>query len=162
MAGAKDMRSFTLNATAAEMNKVEDYMPFVFECVDANGDPYKCKAGPCGMTFSFGCGNTLEDTLIISLLLMSIWTWIIGFTVLLIHAMMESDEGTHVALWCYFWFFLIFITVVVGSIQTSAITMAQNEASKLETQQRIEAMKFTISEMEKKGGFTADAFETKV
>eukprot|EP00968_Pinguiococcus_pyrenoidosus_P026972 scaffold7344_cov242-Pinguiococcus_pyrenoidosus.AAC.8 len=62
---------------------------------------------------------------------------------------LESDEGTRVALWAYFWFFLVFVSITIGSVHTTGIVNERTEAQQAELRQKLLDMRDRVEEMEK-------------
>jgi len=54
-----------------------------------------------------------------------------------------------VALWAYFWFFLVFVSITIGSVHTTGIVNERTEAQQAELRQKLLDMRDRVEEMEK-------------
>lgn len=75
--GSKDARSFR-PSTLAEINSMNRY------------EPLELNIG--GKTFGIGCGNSLEDVLLISGCILALWSFILGVTGLLLKSAIDTDR----------------------------------------------------------------------
>ncbi|CAN0467449.1 unnamed protein product [Hapterophycus canaliculatus] len=74
--GSKDARSFR-PSTLAEINMMNRYEPLEMSC--------------CGKTFGIGCGNSLEDVLLISGCILALWSFVLGVSGLLLKSAIDTD-----------------------------------------------------------------------
>lgn len=74
--GSKDARSFR-PSTLAELNLMNRYEPLELHCG--------------GKTFGIGCGNSLEDVLLISGCILALWMFVLGVSGLLLKSAIDTD-----------------------------------------------------------------------
>lgn len=75
--GSKDARSFR-PSTLAEINMMNRY------------EPLELKIG--GKTYGIGCGNSLEDVLLITGCILALWSFILGVSGLLLKSAIDTDR----------------------------------------------------------------------
>lgn len=75
--GSKDARSFR-PSTLAEINMMNRYEPLEMKM--------------CGKTYGIGCGNSLEDVLLISGCILALWSFILGVSGLLLKSAIDTDR----------------------------------------------------------------------
>lgn len=74
--GSKDARSFR-PSTLAELNLMNRYEPLEMQC--------------CGKTYGIGCGNSLEDVLLICGCILALWMFVLGVSGLLLKSAIDTD-----------------------------------------------------------------------
>lgn len=74
--GSKDARSFR-PSTLAEINMMNHYEPLEMSC--------------CGKTYGIGCGNSLEDVLLICGCILALWSFVLGVSGLLLKSAIDTD-----------------------------------------------------------------------
>lgn len=75
--GSKDARSFR-PSTLAEINLMNRYEPLEMQC--------------CGKTYGIGCGNSLEDVLLICGCIFALWSFVLGVSGLLLKSAIDTDR----------------------------------------------------------------------
>lgn len=75
--GSKDARSFR-PSTLAEINMMNRYEPLTLEA--------------CGRTIPIGCGNSLEDVLLICGCTFALWSFVLGVSALLLKSAIDTDR----------------------------------------------------------------------
>ena len=75
--GSKDARSFR-PSTLAEINLMNRYEPLEVQC--------------CGKTWGIGCGNSLEDVLLIAGCILALWSFVLGVSGLLLKSAIDTDR----------------------------------------------------------------------
>eukprot|EP00752_Nemacystus_decipiens_P010517 g9365.t1 len=110
--GSKDARSFR-PSTLAEINLMNRYEPLEVQC--------------CGKTWGIGCGNSLEDVLLISGCILALWSFVLGVSGLLLKSAIDTDRN-HTALWIYFWLFILGAFLMGGMIATGQVERFRGEA----------------------------------
>lgn len=116
--GSKDARSFR-PATLAEINMMNRYEPLTLQCGSK--------------TIGIGCGNSLEDLLLIIGCTFALWSFILGLTALMLKSAIDTDRN-HTALWIYFWMFILGCLMLGGMIATGQVERRRAEAAALEKQ----------------------------
>ncbi|CAN0228521.1 unnamed protein product [Discosporangium mesarthrocarpum] len=109
--GSKDSRSFR-PSTLAEVNVMSNYQPLELKCGK--------------MTVPIGCGNSLEDLLLISACLLCLWCFILGVFGLFLKGAIDSTDS-HTVLWAYFWIFISFVAFTGGMIATGQVERRRAE-----------------------------------
>ncbi|CAM9819455.1 unnamed protein product, partial [Choristocarpus tenellus] len=109
--GSKDARSFR-PSTLAEVNVMSNYEPLTLQCGSRS--------------IPIGCGNNVEDLLLISSCLMALWCFLLGIFGLMLKSAVDSTDS-HTALWVYFWLFIAFILMTGGMIATGQVERARAE-----------------------------------
>ena len=77
--GSKDARSFR-PSTLAEINMMNRYEPLTMQA--------------CGRTIPIGCGNSLEDVLLICGCIFALWSFVLGLAALLLKSAIDTDRYT--------------------------------------------------------------------
>lgn len=75
--GSKDARSFR-PSTLAEINMMNRYEPLTMQA--------------CGRTIPIGCGNSLEDVLLICSCIFALWSFVLGLASLMLKAALDTDR----------------------------------------------------------------------
>lgn len=109
--GSKDARSFR-PSTLAEINLMNRYEPL--------------EVNMFGKTIPLGCGNSLEDLLLICGSIFALWSFVLGLTCLLLKSAIDTDRN-HTALWIYFWIFLLCAMMLGGMIATGQVERQRSE-----------------------------------
>eukprot|EP00640_Fibrocapsa_japonica_P007893 CAMPEP_0113935636 /NCGR_PEP_ID=MMETSP1339-20121228/2754_1 /TAXON_ID=94617 /ORGANISM="Fibrocapsa japonica" /LENGTH=156 /DNA_ID=CAMNT_0000937861 /DNA_START=112 /DNA_END=582 /DNA_ORIENTATION=- /assembly_acc=CAM_ASM_000762 len=109
--GTKDTRSKAFSSVD-ELNLEKNYHPIVWEIG--------------GKKYNVGCGNDCEDLCLIACCLGTLWAALIGIYALLLKAALEANEHSTL-LWTYFFFGLIFVGLIYGSVHTGQIERTRNE-----------------------------------
>lgn len=109
--GSKDARSFR-PSTLAEINIMKQYKPLTMKCGNK--------------TIGIGCGNSLEDLLLIMGCIFALWSFVLGFAGLLLKSAIDTDRN-HTALWTYFWLFLLSVILLGGMIATGQVERIRAE-----------------------------------
>lgn len=110
--GSKDARSFR-PSTLAEINLMKQYKPLTMTCGSK--------------TIGIGCGNSLEDLLLIMGCVLALWSFVLGLSALLLKSAIDTDRN-HTALWAYFWLFVLSVLLLGGMIATGQVERARAEA----------------------------------
>ncbi|CAM9174477.1 unnamed protein product [Ectocarpus fasciculatus] len=121
--GSKDARSFR-PSTLAEINMMNRYEPLVLKCG--------------GKTFGIGCGNSLEDVLLIMGCILALWSFVLGVSGLLLKSAIDTDLH-HTALWVYFWLFILGCFLLGGMIATGQVERHRAEQAAAEKQHDADA-----------------------
>ncbi|CAB1097352.1 unnamed protein product [Ectocarpus sp. CCAP 1310/34] len=116
--GSKDARSFR-PSTLAEINMMNRYEPLELKCG--------------GKTFGIGCGNSLEDVLLIMGCILALWSFVLGVSGLLLKSAIDTDLH-HTALWVYFWLFILGCFLLGGMIATGQVERFRSERVAAEKQ----------------------------
>ncbi|CAM9577925.1 unnamed protein product [Ectocarpus sp. 12 AP-2014] len=116
--GSKDARSFR-PSTLAEINMMNRYEPLELKCGDK--------------TFGIGCGNSLEDVLLIMGCILALWSFVLGVSGLLLKSAIDTDLH-HTALWVYFWLFILGCFLLGGMIATGQVERFRSERVAAEKQ----------------------------
>jgi len=101
----KDSRSFR-PSSLAEINLMRNYQPLVFRYTKRNGEPGEC---------NIGCGNSLEDLVIICTLYTTGYCFLLGIFSLLLKGALDTD-WTSTLLWSFFFFGILFVCLVGGAV----------------------------------------------
>lgn len=80
--GSKDARSFR-PSTLAEINLMNRYEPLEMQCG--------------GKTYGIGCGNSLEDVLLISGCILALWSFVLGVSGLLLKSAIDTDRYARIS-----------------------------------------------------------------
>lgn len=75
--GSKDARSFR-PSTLAEINMMNRYEPLTMNA--------------CGRTIPIGCGNSLEDVLLICGCIFALWSFVLGLAALMLKSAIDTDR----------------------------------------------------------------------
>lgn len=75
--GSKDARSFR-PSTLAEINMMNRYEPLTMQA--------------CGRTIPIGCGNSLEDVLLICGCIFALWSFVLGLAALMLKSAIDTDR----------------------------------------------------------------------
>lgn len=78
--GSKDARSFR-PSTLAEINMMNRYEPLTMQA--------------CGRTIPIGCGNSLEDVLLICGCIFALWSFVLGLAALMLKSAIDTDRYVH-------------------------------------------------------------------
>lgn len=116
--GSKDARSFR-PSTLAEINLMNRYEPLTMQCG--------------GKTIPIGCGNSLEDVVLIAGCVFALWAFVLGVSSLMLKSAIDTDRN-HTALWVYFWFFILGALLLGGMIATGQVERRRAEAVLAEKQ----------------------------
>lgn len=111
--GSKDARSFR-PSTLAEINMMNRYEPLTMQA--------------CGRTIPIGCGNSLEDVLLICGCIFALWSFVLGLAALMLKSAIDTDRN-HTALWVYFWMFVLGAFLLGGMIATGQVERHRAEAA---------------------------------
>lgn len=90
--GSKDARSFR-PSTLAEINLMNRYEPLEMKCG--------------GKTWGIGCGNSLEDVLLISGCILALWSFVLGVSGLLLKSAIDTDRYATNCTFPFFFFFAL-------------------------------------------------------
>lgn len=85
--GSKDARSFR-PSTLAEINMMNRYEPLELKIGDK--------------TYGIGCGNSLEDVLLICGCILALWSFVLGVSGLLLKSAIDTDRCVLIVLLCVF------------------------------------------------------------
>lgn len=118
--GSKDARSFR-PSTLAEINVMNQYKPLTMSCGSK--------------TIPIGCGNSLEDLLLIIGCIFALWSFVLGLAGLLLKSAIDTDRN-HTALWTYFWLFILSVLLLGGMIATGQVE--RGRAEKIQAQKQME------------------------
>eukprot|EP00904_Undaria_pinnatifida_P010176 jgi/Undpi1/6289/HiC_scaffold_20.g08773.m1 len=116
--GSKDARSFR-PSTLAEINMMNRYEPLTMQA--------------CGRTIPIGCGNSLEDVLLICGCIFALWSFVLGLAALMLKSAIDTDRN-HTALWVYFWLFVLGVFLLAGMIATGQVERRRTEAAQASKQ----------------------------
>lgn len=75
--GSKDARSFR-PSTLAEINMLNRYQPLTLKCGDK--------------VFDIGCGNSLEDVLLISGCILALWSFVLAVSALMLKSAIDTTR----------------------------------------------------------------------
>ena len=115
----KDSRSFR-PSSLAEINARNKYRPLVFRYTKKDGSPGEC---------NLGCGNSLEDLVIIITAYVTGYCFLVGLTILMLRGCLDTSE-TSVLLWAFFFFGIIFVALVVGAVYVGFLYLEREKEEK--------------------------------
>lgn len=126
--GQMDPRNTSVGSLA-DIYKLTGYTPASFTMVKADGSK---------KTYNLCCGYSWEDMGYFTCFFTALWAFVLGFYGLLLKAALDTDED-HVALWFYFVFFVLGVSMITMSINVAQRTAAEKAAKAEEKAKEVEA-----------------------